>query len=213
MRRREQESGMPDEVIAIRFHTKVTKGGRNLSCAALMAVGDGHGKVGLGYGKAKAVPMAIEKASKEARANMVKAIMVGDTIGHEIIGRHKAARVLLRPAPPGTGVKAGRTVRAIMKVLGVHNVVSKVHGNTNPVNVARATMNALEEMRTVEEVRRLRGCQVTLFHPQVRKAEPEPVAVSTEAAPTEERAPEAPETAEPTEQSEQDEQKSESTSE
>ena len=166
MARREQESGVLEEVIAIRFHTKVTKGGRKLSVAALVAVGDGNGKVGLGYGKASGVPLAIEKANKEARANMIKVNRVGDTIAHEALGRHGAARVLLKPASPGTGVKAGSTVRSILQVLGVHNVLSKVFGNTNPVNVAKATMEALQQMQSVGQVERLRGVKLHMFHPQ-----------------------------------------------
>ena len=166
MARREQDSGALEEVIAIRFHTKVTKGGRKLSVAALVAVGDGNGKVGLGYGKASGVPLAIEKAGKEARASMIKVNRVGDTIAHEALGRHGAARVLLLPATPGTGVKAGGTVRAILQVLGVHNVLSKVFGNTNPVNVAKATMKALEQMQSVAQVERMRGVKLQMFHPQ-----------------------------------------------
>jgi len=202
MARREQESGVLEEVIAIRFHTKVTKGGRKLSVAALVAVGDGNGKVGLGYGKASGVPQAIEKANKEARATMVRVNLIGDTIAQEALGRHGAARVLLLPASPGTGVKAGGTVRAILQVLGVHNVLSKVFGNTNPVNVAKATMKALAEMQSVEEVERLRGVRLHVFHPQhgERKEAAAPAAAPAQAetpvavaeAQEAEEAPEAP---------------------
>ncbi len=174
---RDQESGVLEEVIAIRFHTKVTKGGRKLTCAALVAVGDGRGKVGLGYGKAKSVPMAIEKGTKEARSQMRDVNLVGDTVAHEVTGRHGSARVFLKPASPGTGVKAGRTTRAILQVAGVHNVLSKLHGNSNPMNVAKATMDALEKMNSVEEVEKLRGIKVRLFHPQARQ----PVAEAVEA--------------------------------
>jgi len=179
MARREQEGSGLEEVIAIRFHTKVTKGGRKLSVAALVAVGDGKGKVGLGYGKASGVPMAIEKASKEARSSMISVNLVGDTIAHEALGRHGAARVLLKPASRGTGVKAGGTVRAILQVLGVHNALSKVFGNTNPVDVAKATMQALRQMQSVAEVERLRGVTLQTFHPQAEREAPAPV----EAAP------------------------------
>lgn len=179
MREREKEGGLLEEVIGIYFHTKVTKGGRNLSCAALVAVGDGSGKVGLGYGKARAVPMAIEKGTKVARESMVRVNMVGDTIIHEVTGQHGAARVLLRPASPGTGVKAGGTVRAIMRVAGIRNVLSKVFGNTNPINLAKATMDALTKMRSLEEVRRLRRPDVRLRHPQA--IAPQPVEAAREA--------------------------------
>jgi len=176
----DREGGFVDEVISIRFHHKVTKGGRKLTCAALVAVGDGQGRVGLGYGKASAVPMAIEKAIKEARARVRKVNLVGDTVGHEVVGRHGAARVLLKPASPGTGVKAGGTVRSLLQVAGIHNVLSKVFGNTNPVNVAKATMDALEQLTSVEEVQRLRGVSVRLFHPQAARPAGQPVPAAEE---------------------------------
>lgn len=176
-RDREQDSGLIEEVIGIYFHSKVTKGGRNLTCAALVVVGDGRGKVGLGYGKAPGVPTAIEKGTKQARANMKPIHMVGDTVAHEIIGRHGLSDVLLRPASPGTGVKAGGTVRAIMRAAGVRNVLSKVFGCTNAINVSKATMSALSQMQSVEEVSNLRGVTVRLRHPQ-SKPEPKPAAAS-----------------------------------
>ena len=182
MARVQQDSGLLEEVIGIYFHTKVTKGGRNLSVAALVAVGDGRGSVGLGYGKASGVPMAIEKAGKEARANMLSINLIGDTIAHEITGRHGAARVLLIPATPGTGVKAGGTVRSILMVAGIHNVLSKVHGNTNPINVAKATMDALTGLMSLEEIRELRGVDVRLFHPQADE-NGQPIVAARPAAP------------------------------
>ncbi len=177
MAEKESEGGLLEEVIGIYFHTKVTKGGRNLSCAALVAVGDGRGKLGLGYSKARGVPMAIEKSTKEARAHMVQISMVGNTIAHEVMGEHSASQVWLKPASPGTGVKAGRTVRALMRVTGVQNVLSKVFGNTNPINVAKATMVALTNMRSLEEIRRLRKPDVRLFHPQGMTQAQQPAAV------------------------------------
>jgi len=155
-----------EEVLTIRMHTKVTKGGRNLSFGALVAVGDGKGVVGIGYGKAPGVPMAIEKGSLKARRSMTGVPLVGNTVCHEQIGSYKASKVLIKPAAPGTGVKAGATVRAILSVLGVHNVLTKSLGNSNPINLAKATMNGLQQMRSVEEVQRLRGVRVTLRHPQ-----------------------------------------------
>lgn len=168
---RGRDSGLLEEVITIRFHTKVTKGGRNLSVGVLVAVGNGKGRLGLGYGKARGVPAAIEKANKEAQANMVKVNLVGDTVAHEAWGEHGSARVLLKPASPGTGVKAGGTVRSIMQVAGVHNVLSKIYGPTNPINVAKATMNALTSMRSKAEVERLRGVEVEISHPQMNQPE------------------------------------------
>lgn len=183
-----------DEVLTIRMHTKVTKGGRNLSFAALVAVGNGNGRVGLGYGKAPGVPMAIEKANKEARDCMIEVPLIGDTVCHEETGRHKSSEVLLKPASPGTGVKAGGTVRAIMQVLGVHNVLTKSLGRNNPLNLAQATMNALSDMRSVEEVEKLRGVPVFLKHPQIdaikEETGPEEEAEEeTEEAAAEEQAP------------------------
>jgi len=163
---RGQQSELLEEVMDIGVHTKVTKGGRKLSFSALVAVGNGHGKVGLGYGKAAGVPQAIEKGGKEARRNMVPVALMGDTVAHQVTGRHASTRVMLKPAAPGTGVKAGGTVRAMMSVVGVHNVLSKCFGSNNALNVARATLNALRMIRSADEVQRLRGVSVKLNHPQ-----------------------------------------------
>jgi small subunit ribosomal protein S5 len=187
MARRDKETGLLEEVITIRFHTKVTKGGRNLSMAVLIAVGDGRGKIGLGYGKARGVPAAIAKAAKEARANMAKINLVGDTITHEILGHYGSAQVFMKPASEGTGVKAGKTVRALMSVLGVRNVLTKVQGPTNPLNVAKAAMQALTSMQSVAEVEALRGVKVDMYHPQLNK--PKPKAAPEAAEPTAEEAP------------------------
>lgn len=182
MAARQQDSGLLEEVIEIRFPNKVTKGGRTLGVAALVAVGDGNGRVGFGYGKARGVPAAIEKAAKEARGSMMEVEMVGDTIAHEVFAQQDSAEVMLKPASPGTGVKAGATVRAILEVLGVHNVLTKVHGSTNAVNVAKATMKALRSLRSAAEVARLRGVEVDLHHPQVQVDREEGEAEEAEAA-------------------------------
>ena len=173
MAERKEDSGFLEEVIKIRVHTKVTKGGRKLSFGALVAVGDAKGKIGLGYGRAAGVPMAIEKAVKEGRKDLRNVRMIGDTIAHEVMGRHGSSRVLLRPASPGTGVKASSHVRTIMDVVGVHNVLSKCFGPRNPVNVAKACLNALDQLRSPEEVESLRGVKITPFHPQYRKGTPQ----------------------------------------
>lgn len=173
----DQSSELMEEVMDIRVHTKVTKGGRNLSFSALVAVGNGRGKVGVGYGKARGVPMAIEKAIKRARSEMKKINLIGDTIAHEIIGKHASSEVLIKPASPGTGVKAGATVRSMMKVLGVQNVLSKSFGRNNPLNLAKATMNALTRLRSPEEIEKVRGVKPQMDHPQLsvtrRKEAPE----------------------------------------
>jgi small subunit ribosomal protein S5 len=196
----DNKGGLMDEVLTIRMHTKVTKGGRNLSFAALVAVGNGNGRVGLGYGKAPGVPMAIEKANKEARENMIDVPLIGDTVCHEETGRHKSSEVLLKPASPGTGVKAGSTVRSIMQVLGVHNVLTKSLGRNNPLNLARATMSALSDMRSVEDVEELRGVPVFLKHPQIDAIKEE-----VEAEEETEEAPAPPQQEESAEQAEEPE--------
>jgi len=179
----DRDKELSDEVLTIRMHSKVTKGGRNVSFGALVAVGDGRGRVGIGYGKAPGVPMAIEKANQKARREMVEVPLVGDTVCHEQLGRHKASKILIKPAAPGTGVKAGATVRAIMSVLGVHNVLTKSLGRNNPINLAKATMNALRQMRSADEVAKLRGVPVALRHPQSQAGRP---GRSEEAEPTDE---------------------------
>ena len=166
MAKRGRDSGLMEEVLTIRMHTKVTKGGRNLTFAALVAVGNGRGKMGIGHGKAPGVPQAIEKANARARNSMVELSLIGDTLSHEEIGVHKSSRVLLKPAAPGTGVKAGGTVRAMLQVLGVHNVLTKSLGRNNPINLAQAAMNGLKSMRSPKEVEELRGRKIELKHPQ-----------------------------------------------
>jgi len=171
---RNDSSSLMEEVLTIRMHTKVTSGGRNLNFAALVAIGNGKGRIGLGYGKAPGVPQAIEKANKRARESMFEVPLIGDTLSHEQIGEHKSSRVLLKPAAPGTGAKAGGTVRAILLVLGVHNVLTKSLGRNNPINLAQATIDGLKKMRLPGEVEELRNKKIVVKHPQwelSRKAE------------------------------------------
>jgi flagellar biosynthesis GTPase FlhF len=142
------------------------------------------------------VPAAIEKAAKDAQSNMTRIETIGDTIGHEVRGEHGSASVLLMPASPGTGVKAGGTVRSIMQVAGVHNVLTKVYGPTNPINVAKATMKALKSIRSKSEVEKLRGVEIEINHPQVKtgKAKKEETEESAEeAAGSEEQTEQTPE--------------------
>lgn len=166
MAQRVKSSDLMEEVLTIRMHTKVTKGGRNLTFAALVAVGDGHGKIGLGHGRATGVPQAIEKANKRARESMFSVPLIGDTLCHEQIGYHKASKVLLKPAAPGTGVKAGATIRAMLQVLGVHNVLTKSLGRNNPINLSQAAVDALKKMRLPDDVEALRGREIIIKHPQ-----------------------------------------------
>src|SRR6478672_9697971 len=151
---------LKDQVISINRVTKVVKGGKNLSFAALVVVGDEAGHVGFGTGKAKEVPNAIKKAVESAKNNLIRVPLIDGTLPHEIIGEFGAGRVLLKPAAEGTGVIAGGAVRAILQSLGVHNVRTKILGSTNNHNVIRATFDGLTRMKDQIEVARLRGKQV-----------------------------------------------------
>ncbi len=151
---------LKDQLISINRVTKVVKGGKNLSFAALVVVGDESGHVGFGTGKAKEVPNAIKKAVESAKKNLIKVTLIDGTLPHEMIGEYGAGRVLLKPAKEGTGVIAGGAVRAVLQLLGVHNVRTKILGTTNAHNVIRATFNGLLRMKDPFEVARLRGKQV-----------------------------------------------------
>ncbi len=149
-----------DQLISINRVTKVVKGGKNLSFAALVVVGDGAGHVGFGTGKAKEVPNAIKKAIESAKNNLIHVTLIDDTLPHELVGRFGAGRVLMKPAAQGTGVIAGGAVRAIMQSLGVHNVRTKILGSTNHHSVIRATFDGLKRMKDPLDVARLRGMPV-----------------------------------------------------
>ncbi|MDT7603442.1 MAG: small subunit ribosomal protein [Acidobacteriota bacterium] len=149
-----------DNVISINRVTKVVKGGKNLSFAALVVVGDESGHVGFGTGKAREVPLAIKKGIEAAKKNLIRVPLINHTLPHPFIGKYGAGRVLMKPASEGTGVIAGGAVRAIMQAAGVRDVRTKVLGSTNPHNVVRATFEGLKSMKDPVEVARLRGKQI-----------------------------------------------------
>src|SRR5690349_10397900 len=151
------EMELKDTVVTISRVTKVVKGGKNLSFSALVVIGDGHGVVGFGIGKAKEVPSAIKKAIESAKKSLVRVPMSGSTIPHPVLGQFGAGSVLLKPAPDGTGIIAGGAVRAVVESAGIHNVLTKSLGSANSHNVVRATFQALVELKDPAAVARLRG--------------------------------------------------------
>ena len=154
---RPEGDDLVEKLIAVNRVSKTVKGGRIFGFSALTVVGDGNGRVGFGQGKAREVPIAIQKAMDSARRNMRDVKLKGDTLQYPIVGRHGAAKVFMQPASPGTGIIAGGAMRAVFEVVGVHNVLAKCIGTNNPVNVVRATMDALTNMENPESVAAKRG--------------------------------------------------------
>jgi len=156
----ERDDGLREKMIAVNRVTKVVKGGRILGFAALTVVGDGDGRVGMGKGKSKEVPAAVQKAMEEARRRMVKVSLKSGTIHHNVVGRHGAATVMMAPAPKGTGIIAGGLMRAVFEVMGITDIVAKSHGSSNPYNMVRATFDALTRSTTPAEIAAKRGKSV-----------------------------------------------------
>lgn len=151
------DDGMREKMISINRVTKVVKGGRILGFAALTVVGDGDGRIGMGKGKSREVPVAVQKAMEEARRRLTKINLKNGTVHHTVIGRHGASTVMIQPAPEGTGIIAGGAMRAVFDVMGVTNIVCKSHGSNNPYNIVRATINGLMQVTTPSIIAAKRG--------------------------------------------------------
>jgi small subunit ribosomal protein S5 len=181
---RERERELKERVVEINRVAKVVKGGRRFSFTALVVIGDEVDRVGVGYGKAREVPLAISKAVDDAKKNLFAVPKKGTTITHEILGEYGAARVLLRPASEGTGVIAGGGVRAVLELGGVRDILAKSLGTTNPINMLKATVNGLQRLRRPEEVAQTRGLTVSQVLPVAKRPQEED-AVAAEPAVTE----------------------------
>tara|TARA_R110002072_G_scaffold11196_1_gene50795 strand:+ start:8506 stop:9015 length:510 start_codon:yes stop_codon:yes gene_type:complete len=154
---RKNEEGLQEKLIQVNRVAKVVKGGRIFAFTALTAVGDGNGRVGFGRGKAREVPLAIQKAMEAARRNMISVSLDGNTLEYPVKARHGASKIYMQPASEGTGIIAGGAMRAVLELAGIQNVLAKCYGSTNPVNVVNATFKGLKDMRAAESVAAKRG--------------------------------------------------------
>ena len=157
MQRNEQVSEFNEKLVAVNRVSTTVKGGRNMRFSALMVVGDENGRIGCGMGKATEIPEAIRKGNEDAKKNMIKVSLKDTTIPHEVIGVYGTGKVLMMPAPEGTGVIAGGPVRQVLEVAGIRNIRTKSIGSNNPINMVKATMEGLKQLRSAEEIAKLRG--------------------------------------------------------
>jgi small subunit ribosomal protein S5 len=192
---REESRELKERVVEINRVAKVVKGGRRFSFTALVVIGDEVDRVGVGYGKAREVPLAITKAVEDAKKNLFTVPKHGTTITHEILGRSDAARVLLRPASEGTGVIAGGGVRAVLELAGIRDILAKSLGTTNPINMAKATVNGLKRLRRPDEVAKMRGLTISQVLPYKHPVQEETPSGSLE--------PQSPEAAQPVREADQ----------
>ena len=179
---REESRELKERVVEINRVAKVVKGGRRFSFTALVVIGDEVDRVGVGYGKAREVPLAITKAVEDAKKNLFTVPKHGTTITHEITGRFDAARVMLRPASEGTGVIAGGGVRAVLELAGIRDILAKSLGTTNPINMAKATVNGLQRLRRPEDVAKMRGLLISEVLPYKKPEAEETAEPASEAA-------------------------------
>ncbi|GJM06322.1 MAG: 30S ribosomal protein S5 [marine bacterium B5-7] len=165
-----KSDGFQEKLVRVNRVAKVVKGGRIFSFSALVVIGDGKGRLGMGFGKSREVPAAIQKALESARRNLVTINLKDTTLYHEIVGRHGATRVFMKPASEGTGIIAGGAMRAVFEVLGVQNVLAKCIGSSNPMNVVHATINGLQRMATPEAIAEKRGISVAKIYEEAADA-------------------------------------------
>ncbi len=152
---------LQEKIVTINRVAKVVKGGRRFSFSALAVIGDGHGHVGVGFGKANEVPDAIDKSKEDAKKNVFKISTRKTTIPHEVIGRFKSANVIMKPASPGTGIIAGPSVRAVLERVGISDILTKAQGSRNPINLVKATLDGLKQLRSLEEASKIRDISVS----------------------------------------------------
>lgn len=156
----ERGDGFIEKMVAVNRVTKVVKGGRIMAFSALTVVGDGDGRIGMGKGKSREVPVAVQKAMDQARRSMIRVPLKNGTIYHEVLGKHGATRVFMQPAKEGSGIKAGGPMRLIFDAMGIHNISAKVHGSTNPYNIVRATLDGLSKLYTPSEIAAKRNLSI-----------------------------------------------------